>query len=174
MTNSPMPRIARITATLLRILIVLNLLGVILFPAMFAFTFVAEDKIVAAITQEYSADLGAMIISIARWSMIIGLLMVPPVHIVLKYLRDMTLSIGGNHIFTADNVRRLRMIAWALLATQLLDSAFGFISWKANTVAHFMAWGPSLTSWLCVLMLFILSHIFQKGVEMRDDLEGTV
>ena len=35
-------------------------------------------------------------------------------------------------------------------------------------------WNFSLTRWLAVLLLFVLSRVFEQGARMRDDLEGTV
>jgi len=78
--------------------------------------------------------------------------------------------------FVATNAQRLRAIAWALLALQLLSLVIGAIGKMVSTPAHpvDLDAGFSINGWLAVLLTFLLARVFAEGTLMRDDLEGTV
>ncbi len=78
--------------------------------------------------------------------------------------------------FVVANPYRLNVIAWLLLALQLLSIMIGAIGTSVSTAAapvHLDA-GFSVNGWLAVLLTFILARVFAEGTMMRDDLEGTV
>jgi len=78
--------------------------------------------------------------------------------------------------FVAVNASRLRAIAWALLALQLLSLVVAAIAKTVSTPAnplHLDA-GFSINGWLAVLLTFLLARVFAEGAIMREDLEGTV
>lgn len=169
------PHIVNITAKFLKLLIILNLLCVPLFCGMLGYSIFGQEHLIAALAEDYGTDTAQQILPALRWTMVIGLAMIPFAHIILTYLRNMALTIPSKHVFSKDNVLRLRKMAWALLCIQILDLFLGTVAWNLNDMtAQIFGWGPSFASWLCVLLLFVLSHIFQQGVEMRDDLEGVV
>ena len=107
---------------------------------------------------------------------ILGLVAIPLNHIVLKRLIAMVETVRAGDPFVAANARRLRTIAWTLLALQLLSMVIGGIG-KAistpSTPVHLDA-GFSISGWLAVLLTFILARVFAEGTLMREDLEGTV
>jgi hypothetical protein len=78
--------------------------------------------------------------------------------------------------FTLVNAERLRVVAWALLAIQIMDIAFGIVASMedAQTSAILGGWSPSLSGWIAVLMLFVLARVFEQGSRMRDELAMTV
>jgi len=78
--------------------------------------------------------------------------------------------------FVASNAQRLRAIAWALLALQVLSVVIGAIGKTVSTPEHpvHLDAGFSINGWLAVLLTFLLARVFAEGAHMRDDLEGTV
>ena len=73
--------------------------------------------------------------------------------------------------FVEDNARRLALIAWSVLALEILRLVVGAIAtlWEP---AHGSGFTPA--PWLAVLLLFVLSGVFAHGARMRADLDGTV
>jgi hypothetical protein len=78
--------------------------------------------------------------------------------------------------FVGANADRLRAIAWALLALQLIGLVIWMIGEVVSTPAHpvDLDAGLSTNGWLAVLLTFVLARVFAEGTQMRDDLEGTV
>lgn len=96
-------------------------------------------------------------------------------HAIFTRLVAMIDSVDRAEVFTAANARRLRVIGWCLLAIQVIDASYGWISYQLVIASgeHF-SWQPSLTAWLAVLMLFILARIFEQAAMMREELEHTI
>ncbi|MFN4186213.1 MAG: DUF2975 domain-containing protein, partial [Hyphomonas sp.] len=77
--------------------------------------------------------------------------------------------------FAPANAERLRQVAWAMLALQIVDLGYGwFATQLSEATGEFMAWQFSVTGWLAVLLLFVLARVFQQGAAMQDEIEGTV
>ena len=85
-------------------------------------------------------------------------------------------TVAQGRPFSFANAARLRHIALALLAIQLLDLAFAADLGAINAIARhpLRVWSPSITGWLAVLLLFVLAQVFARGAEMQDELEATV
>ena len=107
---------------------------------------------------------------------VLGLAVVPLSYVVLKRLLAMVDSVRAGDPFVATNASRLRAIAWALLALQLLSIVIGAIAKAVSTPAHpvHLDAGFSINGWLAVLLTFLLARVFAEGTLMREDLEGTV
>ena len=77
--------------------------------------------------------------------------------------------------FTTANAVRLRMMGWALLAINIADLVYGWVSIRGSEASgEYFGWSLSLTGWVAVPLLFVLAHVFREGAAMRQDLEGTV
>lgn len=76
--------------------------------------------------------------------------------------------------FVPDNVRRLREMAWLLLAGEIgTFVVFGLgARWLSSPPKPVE--GASLTTLIAVLSLFVLARVFARGTAMRDEIEGTV
>ena len=73
------------------------------------------------------------------------------------------------------NAARLRTIGWCLLAINLADLVYGWLSVRASAATgEYFGWSLSLTGWVAVPLLFVLAQVFREGAALRDDLEGTV
>ncbi len=104
---------------------------------------------------------------------------VPPVavaaHLILTRLTAMIRDTQKGEAFSKANAARLTLIAWALLAINLIDLAYGQLStWASAESGEYFGWSPSLTGWLAVPLLLVLARLFREGAAMRDDLAGTV
>lgn len=97
------------------------------------------------------------------------------VHILLTRLVALVRDAAMGMAFTDTNAVRLRTMGWALLAINIADLGFGWISVRASEASgEYFGWSFSLTGWIAVPLLFVLAHVFREGAEMREDLEGTV
>lgn len=77
--------------------------------------------------------------------------------------------------FIHENVFRINLIGWSLVAMQLLDLAVGWIARMFNiqNVADNHS-TPSISGWLSVVVVFALARIFAIGAAMREEQQGTV
>lgn len=107
-----------------------------------------------------------------RAIMVIGIVGAAIVHTVLRRLLAIVDSVRGGDMFIPSNAQRLNAIAWSVLAIELLRLSVRAISGAASIPGQMD--GLSLTPWLAVLLLFVLSGVFTHGARMRTDLEGTV
>ncbi|HXW10835.1 MAG TPA: DUF2975 domain-containing protein [Steroidobacteraceae bacterium] len=107
---------------------------------------------------------------------VIGLVAAPLNHAILKRLLSMVETVRAGDPFTVTNAQRLQVIAWVLLALQLLGLVVGGIAEVISTPEHpiDLDAGPAVGGWLAVLLTFLLARVFAHGAAMRDDLEGTV
>lgn len=160
----------RFASGLLKALIVLNLVFLLLFLVIGVGSFFAEQQVVAALVRG-GADDPVSELSALRLVMLIAAITVLPAHLILTRLLRMVTSVGAGEAFAVENARRLKTIAWALLAIQFLDLAFGWVSFRFEDVP---SWSPSLTGWIAVLLLFVLAHVFEQGAAMREELDATV
>jgi Protein of unknown function (DUF2975) len=163
-----------IAYVVLRILIVLNwLLGagiVVLLVAM-----PTEKWILSALGVSPSPEADRLIMGLHAIG-VVGLATIPLNYVVLKRLVAIVHTVREGDPFVAANAYRLRAIAWALLALQLLSLVIGAIVRTVSTPAHPLNIdaGFSINGWLAVLLTFLLARVFAEGALMREDLEGTV
>jgi hypothetical protein len=163
-----------IAHVLLRILIVLNwLMGAAILALLVAIP--NEQWIMSAFKLSPSPDAERLILGL-RAIAVLGLAVVPLNYVVLKRLLAIVETVRAGDPFVAANASRLRAIAWALLALQLLSVVIGAIGKTVSTPAHplHLDAGFSINGWLAVLLMFLLARVFAEGTLMREDLEGTV
>ena len=163
-----------IAYVVLRILIVVNWLG----GAAIATLLVAMPTrrwIMSALELSPSPEAERLILGLHAIALI-GLAAIPLNYVVLKRLLTIVETVRAGDPFVAANASRLRAIAWALLALQLLSLLIGAIAKTVSTPAHPLDLdsGFSINGWLAVLLTFLLARVFAEGTLMRDDLEGTV
>ena len=107
---------------------------------------------------------------------VLGLITIPLNYVILKRLLAIVTTVRVGDPFVAANASRLRAIAWALLALNILSVVIGAIGKSVSTPAHplHLDAGFSINGWLAVLLTFLLARVFAEGTLMREDLEGTV
>lgn len=159
----------------LRILILLNWLYGAAVLALLTATILAERWTFAALGITPASGIPATILGL-RAIAALGLFAVPLNYVILRRLLAMVGTVRAGDPFVPRNAERLRAIAWALLALQLLSMVIGAIAEAISTPAHpvNLDAGFSVSGWLAVLLTFVLARVFAEGTLMREDLEGTV
>ncbi len=110
-----------------------------------------------------------------KWSCVLAFPIVIAVHLICTRLNLLLQDSAEGLAFTEVNADRLNVVAWALLAINLVDLIFGQLSiWASVQSGEYFGWSPTLTGWFAVLLLFLLAKVFREGDRMRQDLEGTV
>jgi hypothetical protein len=163
-----------IAFVVLRILIVLNwLFGAAILVLLLLMP--NERWIMSAFHLSPSPEADRIILGL-RVVATLGLVAIPINYLILKRLLAMVGTVRAGDPFVAGNASRLRTIAWALLALQLLSIVIGAIGKAISTPAHpvHLDAGFSVNGWLAVLLTFVLASVFAEGTVMREELEGTV
>ena len=172
-TTSPSAALP-IAYVVLRILIVVNWLGG---AAILALLVVSpnEQWIMSAFKLSPSLEAERLVMGL-RAIAALGLVAIPLNYSVLKRLLAIVETVRAGDAFVAANASRLKAIAWALLALQLLSLVIGAIGKAVSSPAHpvHLNAGFSINGWLAVLLTFLLARVFAEGTHMREDLEGTV
>jgi len=163
-----------IAHVVLRILIAMNwLMG----TAIFTLLVVTPNKqwIMSAFKLAPSPDADRVVMGL-RAVAALGLVTIPLNYAVLKRLLAIVGTVRAGDPFVAANASRLQVIAWVMLALQLLSIVIGAIGKAISTPAHpvHLEAGFSVSGWLAVLLTFLLARVFAEGAHMREDLEGTV
>ena len=111
-----------------------------------------------------------------RSIMLIGIVSVPIAFVFFRLLLRIVKSVRAGEPFAVENAGRLKVIAWALLALQLLHICVVAIASAVSTkdVPLRISDNFNVTGWLAILLLFVLAQVFLEGARMHDDLEGTV
>ena len=163
------------TSVFLKVLIVLNwAFGVFIF-AMLAASFRAPALVWRALHVGAAGGHESFYAGM-RAIMLLGIVGVPFGYVVFSRLLKIVESVRAGAPFTVENAGRLRTIAWALLALQILHLCVSAIatSLAKHGVPLRMGGHFQLGGWLAILLLFVLAQVFLEGTRMREDLEGTV
>ena len=172
MNHSMALPVARAT---LRTLIVLNWIAGSLIVALLAVSFLAEEWTWRALGVGRVAGHEGIVAGM-RAIMVIGIAGVPIAHVVFRQLLRIVDSVRMRTPFCVENAGRLRAIAWALLALELLHVGVVAIASAVSTreVPLRITSNFNVTGWLAIILLFVLAQVFREGTRMREDLEGTI
>lgn len=168
-----LPSVLATTRTLVRALVVLNLVVGAGILALFVASFVARDALFTALGAD-ATNVGFAVGG--RLIMLIGLASAPLTHALLTRLLAIVETVRQGDPFGADNAARLQTAGWALLGLEVLHLAVGAVSAAASSPSQPMDldWNFSFTGPLAVLLLFVLARVFDHGARLRQDLEGTI
>jgi Protein of unknown function (DUF2975) len=163
-----------IAYVVLRILIVVNWLSAVLIIALLA-VMPNEQWIMSAFKLSPSLEAERVIFALQGIA-VLGLVSIPLNYVVLRRLLAIVETVRAGDPFVAANASRLQVIAWVLLALNLLSIVIGAIAKSVSTPEHpvNINAGFSINGWLAVLLTFLLARVFAEGARMREDLEGTV
>ena len=174
MSTPPSSPALPISYVVLRVLIILNWLGGAAILTLLLLS-PNEQWIMSAFKLTPSPETTRLVMGL-RAVAFLGLVAVPLNYVLLKRLLAIVETVRARDPFVAANAFRLRVIAWMLLALQLLSITIGAIGNAVSTPAHplHLHAGFSMSGWLAVLLTFLLARVFAEGTHMRDDLEGMV
>ncbi|RIV86781.1 DUF2975 domain-containing protein [Aurantiacibacter zhengii] len=137
--------------------------------------------IVAGVAAEMGPQAGEFPLVPAIAVMALALIAVALIFFFFGKLRQVIDTVAEGDPFVPKNADRLGLMAWLLLAVQLLGfpiAAIGmYVSDWAEAVEDVNLTfdvGIDIEGMLMVVILFILARVFRLGAAMRDDLEGTV
>ena len=174
LTSSSSSSTLPIAAVMLRILIVLNWLMGVGILALLVVSVANEPFFRAALKIDLSPEPERVLIGFRAIAML-GLAAIPLHYAVLRRLLAIVETVRAGDPFVVANADRLRVIAWVLLALNLLSVVIGAIAMAISTKAYPVEMaGFSLSGWLAVVLTFVLARVFAEGAVMREDLEGTV
>ena len=171
--RSPVYALA-LTQTVLKALLVINAICGLLVLLLLLLSFVWEPQLVANFHAKWPSLDGLVLLQHLRVLVLIGLPGFPIAHLVLQRLRAIVQSVRDRDPFVAENSERLRYMAWAMLAWQMLNLVFGGFARLWSPEDARIDWSFSFMGWVAVLLLFVLAQVFEAGTRMRQDLEGTV
>jgi hypothetical protein len=171
LASSPALPIAR---QVLWVLVALNWVMAVAILALLAVS-PNEQWILSAFKLTPSPDADRLVMGL-RVIAALGLACVPVNRIILNRLLALVDTVRDGNPFVASNAQRLQIIAWALLALQVVSMVIGGIARSVSIPGHplHLEAGFSLTGWLAVLLTFLLARVFAEGARMRDELEGTI
>ena len=152
-----------IAYVVLRALIVLNwLVGVAILALLVVIP--NEQWIMRAFELTPSPEAQRLIMGL-RMAAVLGLVAIPLNHFVLKRLVAIVETVRQGDPFVAANAVRLQVIAWLLLALQLLSMVIGAVGEAISTPEHpvDLDAGFSINGWLAVLLTFVLARVFAEG-----------
>ncbi len=173
-TSSSSSAALSIAAVVLRILIIVNwVVGAAIFVLLVFLP--TREWIMNSLDLSPSQEAERVIMGL-RSVAVIGIVCVPLYHAILKRMVAIVETVRAGDPFVAANALRLRTIAWALFALQVLSFVVGAINKYISSPDHpiDLDAGFSVNGWLAVLLTFVLAHVFAHGTRMREDLEGTV
>ncbi len=95
---------------------------------------------------------------------------------IMRKLSSLIGSVEDGNPFVTMNAVRLRAIGWLMVGVQIVGLPLAV---AAGTVADMFGKNDvgidfPINSILAILLVFILAGIFERGAEMREELEGTV
>ncbi len=173
--SKDLPASLPMAGAVLRSLVVLNWLygGAIL--VLLLATVLAEQWTLGALGVPRTSPMRPILPGL-RAIAVFGLIAIPLNYRILRQLLAMVDTVRRGDAFIAANATRLRTIARALLALQLISMLVGGIGKALSTPAYpvHLDAGFSVSGWLAVLMACVLAHVFAEGARMREDLAGTV
>lgn len=106
----------------------------------------------------------------------LGLLVLGLIWTMMRKLLAIIDSVEDRNPFVIANAVRLRAIGWLMVGVQIVGLP---LATAAGNVADIfgendVGFELPLNGILAILLVFILAGIFERGAEMREELEGTV
>ncbi len=98
----------------------------------------------------------------------------------IAFVRRMIAIVGSVAVgtpFIPENARRLRQMAWLVVASQGFAFVAGIMSaWLSAHLpqGNHVGFEVSFEGILTALLLFVLAQVFEHGTRLTDDAEGTV
>lgn len=106
----------------------------------------------------------------------LGILVLGLIWTIMRKLLAVIASVEDGNPFIRANALRLKTIGWLMVGLQIVGVPLAIAAVKAADMFGESDTGLdiSLNGILAILLVFILAGIFERGAEMREELEGTV
>jgi hypothetical protein len=106
----------------------------------------------------------------------LGILTLGLIWTVMRKLLAIIASVEEGNPFIRANAIRLKAIGWLMVGLQIVGVPLAIAAGKAADMfgESDTGWDFSLNGILAILLVFILAGIFERGAEMREELEGTI
>jgi Protein of unknown function (DUF2975) len=106
----------------------------------------------------------------------LGILLLGLVWTIMRKLLAIVGSVEDRNPFVVANAVRLKAIGWLMVAVQIIGIPLAIVAREAADLfgENNVDLDISLNGILAILLVFILAGIFERGAEMREELEGTV
>ncbi len=106
----------------------------------------------------------------------LGILVLGLIWTIMRKLLAVIASVEDGNPFVRANALRLKTIGWLMVGLQIVGVPLAISAGKAADMFGESDTGLdiSLNGILAILLVFILAGIFERGAEMREELEGTV
>lgn len=106
----------------------------------------------------------------------LGILTLGLLWTMMRKLLAIIASVEEGNPFVRANAIRLKAIGWLMVGLQIVGVPLAIAAGKAADMfgESDTGWDLSLNGILAILLVFILAGIFERGAEMREELEGTV
>lgn len=106
----------------------------------------------------------------------LGILVLGLIWTIMRKLLAIIASVEEGNPFVRANAVRLKAIGWLMVALQIIGVPLAIAAGEAADMFGDSDTGldMSLNGILAILLVFILAGIFERGAEMREELEGTV
>lgn len=106
----------------------------------------------------------------------LGILTLGLIWTMMRKLLAIIASVEDGNPFVRANAIRLKAIGWLMVGLQIVGVPLAIAAGNAADMfgESDTGWDLSLNGILAILLVFILAGIFERGAEMREELEGTV
>ncbi len=106
----------------------------------------------------------------------LGILLLGLIWTIMRKLLAIIGSVEDGNPFIVANAVRLKAIGWLMVAVQIIGIPLALVAKEAADLfgENNVDLDLSLNGILSILLVFILAGIFERGAEMREELEGTV
>ncbi len=181
MTNKPNDFLLLAGKVLTIIMQVFMVIGAFVLVIGFGIILFAQNLITNEIAAKYGEAVDAFPVLPALGVIALAFACVALIFLFFGKLRAIISTVGASDPFVPENAERLNIMAWILLAVQVLTipiSGLGLLlaNWAEplDNADITIDAGLDIEGILMVIILFILARVFKHGAAMRDDLEGTV
>jgi hypothetical protein len=176
MTEIADNRILRVTRLLVYLIMgFVAFAGMVLALTSAALPFFWTEAVAEIVKENPGADTSNLL----PWLLVIfalGLLTLGLVWTIMRKLSSLIGSVEDGNPFVTVNAVRLRAIGWLMVGIQVVGLPLAVAAGNVADMFGEHDVGPELplNGILAILLVFILAGIFERGAEMREELEGTV
>ena len=106
----------------------------------------------------------------------LGIILLGLIWTIMRKLLAIVGSVEDRNPFVIANAARLKAIGWLMVTVQIIGIPLAVVAREAADLfgENNVDLDISPNSILAILLVFILAGIFERGAQMREELEGTV